>query len=71
MSLEAVQFIERIRDDGHEREFKLTVQERDDGWEALLYIRPPSGRGWERYAGTWCRQRIDAVQAIAHYVVTA
>jgi hypothetical protein len=70
MTLEAVQFIERIRD-GHEHEFKLTVNESDGGWEAVLYTRPVSGRGWERYAGTWSRQRIDCIQAIAHYVVTA
>jgi hypothetical protein len=70
VTLETTRFVERLGVE-HEPEFKLTLAERDGGWEAVLFIRPQSGRGWERYAGTWSPSRIDCIQAIAHYMVTA
>lgn len=71
MSLISERLVEMRDGSGHEREFKLTVHEKSGRWECVLFIRPPSGRGWEEYARTEAPMRIDAIQAIAHYVVTA
>jgi hypothetical protein len=68
VSLQVEQFVTSFAD-GHEREFKLTVESTKDGWEAVLYI-PACGK-WEQYAKAAAATRIDTIQAIAHYVVTA
>jgi hypothetical protein len=64
----------------HEREFKVELEEKDDGWEATLFILAPEpnrpdrenfGDPWDEYAKARGPQRIDVIQTIAHYMVTA
>jgi hypothetical protein len=73
-ALSLQQFVDLQDRDGHEREFYVDVHELDGGFEAVLYIRPlhdREGDGWEDYARVLAPSRIDAIQAVAHYMVTA